>query len=236
VSDIFQEIDEDLRRENFAKLWTRYGRYVIALAVLVVVATGVVGGWREYQLRQRRAEGVRYATALDLARQGKDKEAAAAFGALADEAGGGHAVLARFEAAALKAKTSDIAGALATYDALAADGSIETTYRDLATLLAAQYRFKDSDPKSIIDRLAPLTAAANPWHPSALELTALAQLKASQKPEAVATFKRIADDLAAPQSLRARAAEMAAAIAGREVMPPSGTTVPSAAAPADSTH
>jgi len=92
VSDIFQEIDEDLRRENYAKLWTRYGRYVIALGVLVIVATAALGGWREYRQRERQALGVRYATALDLARQGKDKAAADVFDAIADGASGGHAV------------------------------------------------------------------------------------------------------------------------------------------------
>ncbi|MGH7002261.1 MAG: tetratricopeptide repeat protein, partial [Stellaceae bacterium] len=74
MSDIFQEIDEELRRENFAKLWERYGKYVIALAVVIVVIVAAVVEWRQYQLSQRRAEGVRYAVALDLARQGKDTE------------------------------------------------------------------------------------------------------------------------------------------------------------------
>ena len=65
----------------------------------------------------------------------------------------------------------------------------------------------------MIARVAPLTSATNPWHPTALELTALAQLKTGNKVEARAVYQRIADDLAAPQGLRARAAEMAAALA-----------------------
>ena len=64
MSDIFQEIDEELRRENLAKLWQRYGKYVFALAVVVVLATGAAVGWREYQSRQRQAEGARYTLAL----------------------------------------------------------------------------------------------------------------------------------------------------------------------------
>ena len=55
MSDIFREIDEELRRDNFFKLWQRYGKYVIALAVVAVAITGLVVGWREYQLRQRQA-------------------------------------------------------------------------------------------------------------------------------------------------------------------------------------
>ncbi len=213
MSDIFQEIDEELRRENFAKLWQRYGGYVIGLAVLIVVAVAAVVGWRAYQLRVHQVEGERYSLALDLARQGKDKDATDVFAELGRQAHGGHATLARLEEAALKAKGGDTKGAVALYDALGADGAADPAYRDLAKLLAAQYELKDGDPKAVIARVAPLTSATSPWHPTALELMALAQLKAGNKAEARAVYQRIADDLAAPQGLRARAAEMAAALA-----------------------
>jgi hypothetical protein len=213
VSDIFQEVDEELRRENFAKLWARYGKYVIVLAVLVVLATAGVVQWRHYQQHQRETEGARYVGALNLAQQGKDKDAADAFAALARDSGGGRAMLARLQEAALKARAGDTAGAIAAYDALANDGSAEPVFRDLASLLAAQESLKDGDPKAIIAKLAPLTSADNPWHPSALELTALAQLKAGDRTAARATYQRLADDLTAPQGLRARATEMLTALA-----------------------
>ena len=212
VSDIFREIDEELRRDNFLKLWQRYGKYVVALAVALVAATAVAAGWREYQSRQRQAEGVRYAAALDLAEHGKDKEAVDAFAAVAADAHGGRGVLARFEEAALKAKTGDAAGAAATYDSVAKDGSVDPTYRDLATLMSARLTL-NQDPKDAVRRLEKLTDAGNPWHPSALELTALAELKAGDKAGARATYQRIADDLTAPEGLRARAAEMVAVLA-----------------------
>jgi hypothetical protein len=212
VSDIFREIDEELRRENFAKLWSRYGVYIIALAVVIVLAAAGVVGWRQYQARQYQMDGVRYAEALALAQQGKDSDAAAAFDALAQQASGGHAVLARFEEAALKAKGGDPAAAVAIYHQLSQNGSVGQTYRDLATLMAARYELDKGDPKAIIAQLAPLTDANNPWHPTALELTALAQIKAGDKAAARTTYQHIADDLRAPQSLRARATEMAAAL------------------------
>ena len=50
VSDIFREIDEELRRDNLLKLWSRYGRYVIAVAALALVIAGGVVAWRAHQL------------------------------------------------------------------------------------------------------------------------------------------------------------------------------------------
>ena len=46
MSDIFQEVDEEVRRERLMQLWKRYGNFVIAAAVIVVLG---VGGWRGYQ-------------------------------------------------------------------------------------------------------------------------------------------------------------------------------------------
>jgi hypothetical protein len=213
LSDIFEEVDEELRREDFAKLWARYGKYVIALAILVVLATAAVVQWRKYQVHQREAEGARYAAALTLAQQGKDKDALDALGALAREAGGGLATLARLQAGALKLRSGDGNGALADYAAISADASVDPTYRDVATLIWAQLSLKDGEAKAIIDKLAPLTETANPFHPSALELTALANVKAGNKAEARTIYQRLADDLGAPQSLRARASEMMTALA-----------------------
>ena len=46
VTDIFREVDEEVRREQLKKLWERYGTLLIAACVLLVVA---VGGWRTYE-------------------------------------------------------------------------------------------------------------------------------------------------------------------------------------------
>jgi hypothetical protein len=212
VSDIFREIDEELRRDNLLKLWSRYGRYVVALAVLVLLIAGGIVAWRDHQAAERRAQSTRYASALALASEGKDGDAAKVFAAVAQE-GGGYAVLASFEEAELLAKSGDGKGAVAAYDRIAAENGLAPTFRELAVLLSAMHAMPDSDSRTIIDRLAPMTAQGNPWRPTAIELTAAARLKSGDKKGALDLYKQLADDLSAPQSLRARAAELAAALA-----------------------
>ena len=87
MSDIFREIEDELRRDNLLKLWQRYGKYVIAVAVLALVVAGGVVAWRDYQASERRAQGARYSSALALVREGKTAEAAKLFGVLAQEGG-----------------------------------------------------------------------------------------------------------------------------------------------------
>ena len=212
MSDIFREIDEELRRDNLLKLWSRYGRYIIAIAVFALVVAGGFVAWRDHQLSERRAQSTRYAGALTLAREGKEADAVKVFAAIAHE-GGGYAILAAFEEAALLAKSGDREAAVAAYDRIAAASEFDSDLRGLAVLLSVMQRMPEADAQTTIDRLAPLTASGNPWRPSAIELIALARLKLQDKSGALALFKSLADDPATPQSLRARAAEMATALA-----------------------
>lgn len=212
MSDIFREIDEELRRENLRQLWSRFGKYIIGVAVLAVVVTAAVMGWREYLYRQRQADGVRYAAALQLVEQGKNAEASAAFGELAQSSGGGIAALARLEEAAAKVKTGDVKGAVAIYDRLAANSDADPIFRDVATLLSARYGIEKSDPRAIVARLKPLTNAASPWHGLALELSGVAELKAGNTAKARADFELLTKDSAVSHAVRQRATEMLAAI------------------------
>ncbi len=211
MSDIFREIDEELRRDNLLKLWSRYGKYVIAVAVLALVIAGGIVAWREHQASERRAQGQRYSNALALVRDGKEGDAAKVFALIAREAGG-YSVLAAFEEAELFAKGGDRKAAITAYDRIAAASGIDPEFRDLAVLLAAMQLLADGNATAALERLQPMTAGGNPWRASALDLTAAAKLKAGDRGGALAIYKELADDLSAPQGVRARAAEMAAAL------------------------
>jgi hypothetical protein len=103
VSDIFQEVDEEVRREQLKKLWDRYSIYLIALAVLIVVG---VSGWRGYEYwvaKKAAAAGAAFEAAAALSEQGKHAEAEAAFAKVAVEAPAGYRVLARMRVAGARA-------------------------------------------------------------------------------------------------------------------------------------
>ena len=212
MSDIFREIDEELRRDNLLKLWTRYRWHIIGVVVLALLIAGGIVAWRDHQASERRAEAMRYAGALALARTGKEADAAKLFASLT-QSGGGYGALAAFEQAELKAREGDRKAAISAYDSLAKSSDLDPEFRDLAVLLSVVHGLPDEDPKTAIERLQPLTANGNPWRASALELTAAAKLKASDRDGAREIYKQLADDLSTPQQLRARAAEMIAALA-----------------------
>ncbi len=85
MTDIFHEIEEDLRRERFRRLWDRYGLYLILLCVAVVAAAGAWSGYRYWTQKQSEASGARFEAASALIAEGKPKEAEAALDALAKD-------------------------------------------------------------------------------------------------------------------------------------------------------
>jgi hypothetical protein len=208
VSEIFREIDEELRRDNLLKLWKQYGRYVIGAVILALLIAGAIVAWRNHQLSQRQAQSVRYEAALALLRQGKQAEATKIFATVGEE-GGAYGQLAAFEAADLATKSGDVKGAIADYDRIAAASDVDPELRDVATLLSVMNGFADSDPQKLIDRLKPLAQDNSPWRATALELTAAAKLKAGDKAAALDIYGKLAADAAAPEGARTRAADMA---------------------------
>jgi hypothetical protein len=210
VSDLFREVDEDVRHERMLKLWRALGPYVIVATVVSVLTVGGYLAWRDYQHRQAEADGARFVAALADVEAGKTEEAVQALRSLANEGGAAYRALARLRAAGLRLDAGDVAAAVALYQELALDGGAEPIWRDLAQLMTAYALFDTTPPEGIIDRLRPLTADSGAWRYSARELSALAKSKAGD-PEAAAEFKSLAEDPAAPPGVRNRAAQLAVA-------------------------
>lgn len=211
MSDIFTEVDEDLRRDRAERLWQKYGTYVIGVAVLIVVGTAGFVGWREYDRRQAEAGAVKYVAALDRAR-GEDAAAgAAALESVVREAPAGYGALARLHEAALKART-DQAAAAEQYRALAVDTRLTPEIRDAASVLAALNSVEKADPALLERQVATTATPASPWRHISWEIAALAAMKAGNVEQARTLYARIADDPEAPAALRGRAAEMIAAL------------------------
>jgi hypothetical protein len=204
VADIFQEVDEEVRRERLEKLWQRYGNLVIAACILVVVAVGAWRGYEWWQDKRAAESGAAFETAVTLAEAGKHPEAEAAFAKLAANGGAGYRTLARLRQAAELAHT-DKAAAVKAYDEIAADKSAGQVVDELAALRAG-FLLVDTAPYSEIrTRLEPLTGADKTFRHSARELLALSAWKSGDMTAARQWTDMIIADPQTPQGTRTRA-------------------------------
>jgi hypothetical protein len=204
VSELFDEVDEDVRRDQLKKLWERYSIYIIAVALMIIAG---VGGWRGYQYleAQKAAEaGASFDKAVELSEQNKHAEAQAAFESLAAHAPRGYRMLARLRAAA-EVASHDPPAAVKMYDEVAADSSIDAIDRDLARIRAAGLLVDSAGYPAMLERLEPATAAGATFRHTARELLALSAWRANDTAAARKWLDLIANDGETPQGLRSRA-------------------------------
>jgi hypothetical protein len=231
--EFIREVDEAVRQDRWLQLWKEHGTYIIAAALAVVVGTAAGVGWRNYQASQRLDEARRYAAAVQLLHQDHPKEAADAFLALAESADGGYGTVARLRAAEAQEKAGEAAAATQSLAQLSADGKASPAYRRLGDLLAAQSDFDHTDPKALIARLEGMAGADESWRYSALELEALAQIRAGDLEAARHTLSVLLGDPRTPADLSRRAAELFTALGGSpsEAATPAVAGQPGEAAP-----
>ena len=212
MPDIFDEVEEDLRAERARKLAQRWGGVALFVALLVLAASGAWQVWQWNNRQQAAAAAETYLTLHRAAeREGADLAIAGnGFAALTREAPEGYRNLARLRAAALKAETGDRAGALALWEAVAADATADPLYRDLATLLAVMHAIDNGDPAQLGARIAPVAADGNPWRASAREAQALLAMRRGEKAEARRILEALVADQSAPRGVRERAQRVAA--------------------------
>jgi hypothetical protein len=212
VSDIFREVDEEVRREQLQKLWDRYQNLIIAGAILIVLA---VAGWRGYEwwtTKKAMEAGSAFEEAIVLSEGGKREEAENAFAKIATEGTAGYRNLARFRQAAELAQR-DPKSAIAAYDALAANSSVGPVFRDLAALRAGALLIDQDAAAEAAKRLEPLAAADRPFRHTARELLALGAWRSGNAAEAKRWFDIISTDAQTPPATRNRVEMLVALLA-----------------------
>ncbi|MGE3247902.1 MAG: hypothetical protein AB7J19_16360, partial [Beijerinckiaceae bacterium] len=150
---------------------------------------------------------------LSLGDNEKKKEAAAAFERIAKQGPSGYAVLAKFRAANLL-EASDKADAMRAYDAIAADATTPATLQDAARLRAAYIAIDTATLDDMKKRLEPMIARGRAFRISALELLALAAIKAQQYDAATTWLDLLIASPEAPESARGRANALQGLVAG----------------------
>ncbi len=204
MSELFDEVDEEVRREQLKKLWDKYSIFIVAGALLIIAG---VGGWRGYQyLEAKRAAeaGSAFDKAVELSEANKPAEAEAAFNELAAKAPSGYRMLARLRAAA-EVAGRDPKAAAKLYDDIAADRGVGAEQQDLARIRAAGLLVDSAAYSEMVQRLESSTGPEATFRHTARELLALSAWRANDAAAARKWLDLIANDGETPPSLRSRA-------------------------------
>ena len=203
---LFREVDEEVRQEQFKKLWARYGNAVIGLGLLIILGVAGMEGWKYWQLKQSETAGDGFFAAVQQAGDGKAADAIKQFESI-DKTG--FADLGRMRAAAALAVEGKAADAVKLYDQIAADTGVDQTLRDVARIRAAAVLADTASFADIEARLKDFTTPDSPWRHMSREILASVEYRLKDYTGANKQVQAILGDPATPGPIRQRAETMA---------------------------
>jgi hypothetical protein len=209
MTDLYQELQDDVRQKRLEELWKKWGNYVLGGAAAILVA---VGGWQYWLYAQAEAASKASAEFMKAAQtfseQGQEKKAAEAFAKMAADAPGGYAMAARMQEAAAHLVAGETAKAVELYDQIAQAGMGGPIMSDFARYRAALALADTAPQVDVLARLEPLTAKDGPWSALARELKAYVTWRAGNMTEALKQYDMLAKDETAPANVKLRAKSM----------------------------
>lgn len=204
-----REVDENLRRDQMAERAKRYGALIVGAVVLFLLAVAGFLYWQNRQQQQAEAGTEQLTVALQDIGANRMTTAPATLDTLRQSDAEGVKAISGLTRAALALQQGNRKLAATIYTEIAADTSLASPYRDLALVRGTSLEFDTLKPDDVIARLQPLAVAGEPFFGSAGEMIGMALIAKGQRPAAGQLFAKIAADEGVPDSLRARAVQVA---------------------------
>ena len=228
--DFINEVEEELRKDDYNRLLKKYGPAIGVVLFLVVAGTGYLE-FREYSAdKKAQAVSAVYTAADTKLDNGQSTEAVSAFVDLGETGPEGYAGLALMRAAAILQDEGDIAGAVRYFDQAAEKFSIPR-HKQLAQLKAAYLLADQGAYSDVIERVTPLTEKEAPYEYLSRELLGYAHSEAGNTSAAREQFAFLTSIPGVPPTVKQRAEQSmalmstTASLAAPEPLPVDETTV-----------
>lgn len=210
MSDVFEEVDEDIRRENMIKLWKRFGPWVIGVCALIVIAVGGTQYYRNYQLAEAVSASNAYGAYLTAINADGATGASGTDEMTTVEQTGhaGYIYLSKMSQADAFARDKNLIEAVKLYDTIASDSSLTQNDRDIAAVKATYLLVDSATLDDIKQRVANINVVENAFRFQARELIALSAYKHEEFQESYDVFMSLSQNAQTPESIRARASNV----------------------------
>ena len=207
MSDLFEEVEEQLRSDRYRALARKGAPWVLALAAAALAVALAIWGWRQYQQQTTEKASQEYSAGLAAYAQGDQANAQRLWGEVAKSPAKAYAALALMQLGGLKIafdKADDVKAAVALFDQAAATAP-DDVLGDAARLKSAFAILDTAAFAEVEGRLQPLMKDGHPYRVQAREALAFAKLMKGDAAGARGDFVVITGTLDAPEGARQRA-------------------------------
>jgi hypothetical protein len=208
LSDIFHEVEEDLRREKMDALWKKYGPIVLMAAGSFVLIVAILLWWTDHKVKVSQERSDRFIAAVELLDGGNLDAGLAGLDALIEENAGGYRLLAEMEKAGMLTKAGDTVAAVAIYDQVTSGGRGGKIFSELAAIKAGWLIVETEDFANVQARLGGIASGATPFASAAKEIIAYGAFRSGDFVMARDLYQEIMRVPSATPGVRGRSGEM----------------------------
>lgn len=204
MTDVFEEVESQLRTERYLALAKQALPWVIGLIVVVVVVVGGGWGWTTWQNSRADKASIGISKAAEALQQRDESGAFAKYGEVAKYGTGAYKTLALLNQAAMRAEAGATDDAVKLFDQ-AAKAAPNPMMADFASLRAV-YAMLDTAPTADLEkRIATLSGDKRPFRMQAKEALAFLRLRDGKYKEARNEFVVLQQNFDATDGMRERA-------------------------------
>ena len=197
------EIDEEIRRKQLKELWDRFGLYLIATILLIIISFGGYEFSKYLSYKNSEKSSDLYEEAFSALKNDQIDSAKTIFNSLLDESNG-YSGLSLFNLANIATKEGDQELALKYLADASKDKSLSKKINDFATLKSGYLLLDIADITEIENKLINLSNSASPFSFYAKEIIALAYFRDKRYAESSQKFEEIANDASSPPNIASR--------------------------------
>ncbi|ALE15907.1 hypothetical protein AMC99_00597 [Altererythrobacter epoxidivorans] len=206
---LMREIDDAVRQDEYARLAKTYGRPLLVLLVVGLIAFAGYLFWDSQREGKMEEQSEALVGALDQLDAGNLDSAAQQAAALAANSEGGAWASARLIEAGVAMEQGKNADAVKIFAEVAGNEDAPAALRDLARIREVAANYDNMKPDDVIAKLKPMAVPGNAYFGSAGELVAMAYLEKGDRKQAGTLFGEIAKSDDVPETLQSRARQMA---------------------------
>lgn len=204
MTDIFEEVEEQLRSERYRNLALQILPWALGIGLAALVVALGYWGWDSWRTRAANKASEDYAAALELVPSGKLEQAYAKFGDVVKGPSKAYKALALMQQGTIRLRAGKTAEAVKLFDEAGKDAP-DPVIGDMARLKSALALMDTAPYAAMEERLKPLTDAKRPYRAEAYEALAMAKLQAGRTQEARGDFVVITLMPGATDAMRQRA-------------------------------
>lgn len=204
MTDLFEEVEEQIRSDRYRTLALKLAPWALGLLGAAVIAGLAYWGWDHYRSQATNKASEQYAAALEAINSGDQARATQLWTEVSQSSSRGYKSLALMHLGGLQIAENKTAEAVKLFDQ-AADAAPDAVIGDAARLKSALALLDTAPYAEVETRLTPLIEEGHPYRVQAREALAFAKLVAGNTAGARGDFVVISGMLDAPDGARGRA-------------------------------